>query len=149
MSPQKLRKISGHCALVRRALANQLENHCTSKDALSIEVCGHSFLFIYVFNVMGCVELLLRLVMLWLQIWLKLLCCTFRYFTEVIFPTVATFWIQRTNRWLPSKLIYLKCYFWQSSRSSWFKGVTFPITMALVARASTERNLKMKTSTTW
>lgn len=64
MSPQKLRKISGHSALVRRALANQLESHCTSKDALSIEVCGHSCLFIHVFNVMGCVELFLRLVML-------------------------------------------------------------------------------------
>lgn len=57
MSPQKLRKISGHCALVRRALANQLENHCTSKDALSIEVCGH-FMFIHVFKVRGYVEIL-------------------------------------------------------------------------------------------
>lgn len=73
----------------------------------------------------------------------------FRNFTKVIFPTVATFWIQKTNTWLPSKLINVKCYFWQSLRSSWFKEVTFPITMALVARASTEKNLKMKTSTTW
>lgn len=39
MWPQKLLKISEHSALVRRALVNQLENHCTSKDALSTEVC--------------------------------------------------------------------------------------------------------------